>query len=415
MSRRTRLCRPIHPNTVAIGVDVAKRSFVARSLGSDGRSGKRCRVACDAAGFEELLAYCRREVERYGGRGFLVALEPTGHYGEPLVAWLKARGVEVHAVQALFTARSKELFDGTWRKTDDKDALVIADLCRRGLSRPWRVLVGPFRDLRVLSRQREQLVKRRSRALNRIQRHVDVVFPELRELFVKPLSRTSRWVLREVPTPAAVLEMGEEQLAERLYEVSRWQLGRERARAMLEAAEASVGVSDGADAHRFALEQLLDEVDVLMAQLRGVELRMAQALKQVPYSKHLLSVPGLGVVLTATLLGELGDLREYRVAKQVLKMAGLDLVERSSGERQGHRQISRRGRRYARQMLYMAALKLGQGALRARRDRLVQRGKPATKAVVANMCALLRILFALARDGVDFDASRHASVIEKVA
>jgi len=92
----------------------------------------------------------------------------------------------------------------------------------------------------------------------------------------------------------------------------------------------------------------------------------------------------------------------------VLKMVGLDLVESSSGARDGHRHISRRGRRYARQMLYMVALKAGSGALAARRDRLVERGTSPKKAVVANMCALVRIVFALARDDADFDAKQHS-------
>ena len=38
----------------------------------------------------------------------------------------------------------------------------------------------------------------------------------------------------------------------------------------------------------------------------------------------------------------------------------------------------------------------------------MERGAPPKKAVVANMCALVRIMFALARDAADFDASQHS-------
>jgi transposase len=162
-------------------------------------------------------------------------------------------------------------------------------------------------------------------------------------------------------------------------------------------------------AHEFALAQLLEELHAVLAQLATVESAMAASLKRVPYGKRLLTVPGLGVVSVATLVGELGDLRDYRAARQVIKMVGLDLVEDSSGAKHGHRHISRRGRRYARQMLYMVALKAGSGALKARRDRLVGNGKPPKKAIVANMCALLHIMFALARDDADFDPSLHST------
>ncbi len=408
MSRRARVCRPIHPELLVVGVDVAKSKLVARAVARDGRRGKYCRFGCDAAGFETLLAYAKSLTKQLGARGFVVAMEPTGHYGEPLAAWLQAREVEVHAVQPLKTRRAKELYDGTWRKTDEKDAVVIADLCRRGLGGPWRVPKGAFASLRVLTRRREQLVQRRRALVNRLRRHRDVLFPELRVLFPKVESRASCWVLRHCATPAKVKALGAEKLEEGLYEASRWQLGRRRAESMLDAASRSVGVSEAVAAHELALVQLLDELEQVLKQLGDVERAMKAALADVPYAKHLLTMPGFGEVTVATLLGEFGDLREYRVAKQLIKMAGLDLVEDSSGERQGHHHISRRGRRYARQILYMAALTAGRHGLSARRNRLVEEGKkPAKKAAVANACALLRIAHALARDGVDFDASRH--------
>jgi len=407
MSRKARLCLPIHPDTVVIGVDVAKESFEARAMAADGRLGKRLRFGCDAKGFESLKEYGEATRRRLGGESLVVAMERTGHYGEPLAQWLLGRGVEVYAVSPLKTARSKELYDGTTRKTDEKDAKIIADLCRRGLSKPWRRLEGPYAELRVLSRQREQMVVRRSRVINRVQRHLDVLFPELRSLFPKLFSVTALWVLEAAPTPARVLELGVLGLTAGLRKASRGQCGRERAEALLEAAGRSVGIRRGVAAHEFALAQLLEELRAVLAQLASVEAAQAAALAKVPYGKRLLTVPGLGVVSVATLVGELGDLRDYRVAKQVLKMAGLDLVEDSSGSRDGHRHISRRGRRYARQILYMVALKARVGALKARRDRLVEGGKPPKKAVVANMCALLRIMFALARDDADFNPSLH--------
>lgn len=413
MSRRAQFCRPIQSELVVIGIDVAKRKLTARALGGDGRVGSLCRFGCTVEGFEKLQRYADSWTERFGAEGFVVAMEPTGHYGEPLAVWLVARGVKVYAVQPLKTRRAKELYDGTWRKTDDKDALVVADLCRRGFGKPWRVLTGPFARLRVLARRREQLVKRRRGLVNRLHRHRDVVFPELGRLFRKLTGKTSLWVLRYAATPPRVLELGVERLEQEVRRVSRGQLGRERAEAMAQEASRSVGVWEAAEVHELAIEQLLDELEEVLRQVAEVEQRMERELEEVPYAGHLLTVPGFGPITVATLLGEFGDLRDYQVAKQLIKMAGLDLVENSSGERQGHHQISRRGRRYARQILYLAAMTAGrtEGALSERRRRLVEENnKPAPVAIIANACALLRISHALVRDGVDFDASRHATV-----
>lgn len=410
MQRRTRRCPPVDPNLLVIGVDVAKQSHVAVASSSDGRTRKPLSFPATKAGFESLRAYAEKAMADVGARGWVVGLEPTGHYGQPLSAWLRRSEVPVFLVQPLHTNRAKELWDGTSRKTDAKDAAVIADLCRRGVAQPVRALAAPFAALRVLSRQREQLVKRRSQAVNRLHRHVDVVFPELCQVFPKLEGATMRWLLRHAGTPEQVLGMPREQLLEGIRRASRGQLREERLEALLEAARDSIGVRDGLPAHRLTMRQLLDESEAVLKQLAEIEQAMTAELAKVPYASTLLTLPKLGRITLATLLGEFGDLRDYRVAQQLLAMAGLDLVETSSGERKGQRHISRKGRRYARQLLFMAALRLGNGVLAEPRRRLVEDRKvQPTKAAVANMCRLLRILHAMARDGSRFDATRYAA------
>jgi len=62
-------------------VDVAKETFEARALSSDGRLGRRLRFGCNHAGFESLRVYCEGSTQALGGAEFVVAMEPTGHYG----------------------------------------------------------------------------------------------------------------------------------------------------------------------------------------------------------------------------------------------------------------------------------------------------------------------------------------------
>lgn len=414
--RRTRPCPPINPDTLVIGVDIAKALHVAVALASDGRSARPHRFAPTREGFESLNTYAGDSARRLGASGFVVALEPTGHYAETLVRWLAGQSVTTYSVQPLHTHRAKVLLDGSSRKTDPKDAEVVAMLCRQGLARPYRVPVGPFAVLRVASHQRQQLVKRRSQVVNRLHRHVDVVFPELRELFSKIESRTSLWVLKTMPAPPDVLAWTLEDLSDALYKASRGQLGTERAQQLVDAASSSVGVTEALAAHRLAIRQLLVELEHVLGQLAEVEGQMEAALAQVPYAALLRSIPGLGKVTTATLLGEFGDLRNFKVAKQLISMAGLSLVESSSGQHQGHHHIGRNGRAYARQMLYLAALRVGWGFLAEPRRRKVEDRKgSATKAAVANMARLLRVMHAIVRDSRPFDSARFTPTTEPVA
>ena len=57
----------------------------------------------------------------------------------------------------------------------------------------------------------------------------------------------------------------------------------------------------------------------------------------------------------AGLIGEVGDFSKFRTQSEIMKLAGLDLYEISSGKRKGEKRISKRGRSLLRKILYFAA------------------------------------------------------------
>jgi len=74
----------------------------------------------------------------------------------------------------------------------------------------------------------------------------------------------------------------------------------------------------------------------------------------------LLSIKGLGTVTVAGLIGEVGDFKKFRTQSEIMKLAGLDLYEVSSGKWKGRRSISKRGRSLLRKILYYGVLSTGQ-------------------------------------------------------
>jgi transposase len=127
---------------------------------------------------------------------------------------------------------------------------------------------------------------------------------------------------------------------------------------------------------------------------------MRSHLEQIPYSSCLLSLPGVGLITVAGLIGEVGDFRQYSTVAEITKLAGLDLFEVSSGKHQGRRRISKRGRPLMRKLLYFAAINVvkSTGVMHQPYTRMVERGMPKTKALVAISRKLLRVMYALARD-----------------
>lgn len=115
------------------------------------------------------------------------------------------------------------------------------------------------------------------------------------------------------------------------------------------------------------------------------------------------SVPGVGPVVSATLLAELPELGRL-TGKEVSALVGVAPLARDSGTLRGRR-TTWGGRSAVRSALYMAALVASRRnpALRAFYDRLVGRGKAPKVALVAVMRKLVVTLNAMVRDGRQWD------------
>lgn len=348
----------INDQTLVIGIDVAKKTHVAAAALPGGGASKVLSFKNTRAGLENLDVWMRKLQAACGAIHLVIALEPTGHYGKALVEWLTDRGYEVRLVSPLHTKRAKELLDGSPRKTDAKDAAVIADLARDGKSRRWVVLPEVFQALRYLVTLHHRLAESRAAVFNQLHRVTDLLFPELMSIFRDFRSKALRKLLRQSLTPQGLVKLGLEQVAELLKQSGRGRVPAGKALAAFEAAKTSIGVKVGQTALCFELKMLLDQADTFDTQIAMTEEEMAFQLRQVDYAEHLLAIPEVSVVTAAILCGELGDLRNYERPEQVLKMAGLSLYEQSSGQLKGRDRITKRGRPRVRQVLHLVVLRM---------------------------------------------------------
>lgn len=134
-------------------------------------------------------------------------MEPTGHYWLNLAAWLKNKAIEVVLVNPHLVKKNKENRDNTRSKSDRKDALVIADMVKNGYYSPVRFHSSEYEELRVLMANRETVVKRLVSAVNQIHRWVDIVFPELRQVFKILTCKGALLTLRLFPLPADLCKL----------------------------------------------------------------------------------------------------------------------------------------------------------------------------------------------------------------
>lgn len=81
-------------------------------------------------------------------------------------------------------------------------------------------------------------------------------------------------------------------------------------------------------------------------------------LEKMPLAKQLQSIPGMGSITIAALLGFADDLGHYAHGRQLLRRAGLNLAERTSGKYKGQIKLSKRGESTLRKYLFLAILTL---------------------------------------------------------
>lgn len=114
----------------------------------------------------------------------------------------------------------------------------------------------------------------------------------------------------------------------------------------------------------------------------------------------ILSIPGIGNKIAATVLSEIGEIHRFNHAKKLVAFAGIDPSVYSSGKFTATtNRITKRGSKRLRHTLYLAVLcgirRSGSKKLRAFYDKKRSEGKPYRVAVVACMNKLLHWIYAV--------------------
>jgi transposase len=156
------------------------------------------------------------------------------------------------------------------------------------------------------------------------------------------------------------------------------------------------------------IEPLLVVLKALGEQIKAADRRLEEIARADEVVQRLCSVPGVGPVVATTFAATPDDSSRFLGAKHVRSYLGLVPREYSSGERQHRGRISKAGSVRARSLLVEAAWALLRWktertkALHEWWARIAQRrGKPT--AVVALARKLAGIMFAVWRDGTEFD------------
>lgn len=264
-----------------ISFDSHKRySWVERERVADGAV-KQCRLEHAPGAIRAYLQQCTP--------GTAVAVEATGNW-----YWIVGEIEQAQMRPLLVHPRKAKLMMGMINKTDRLDAHGLNRLQRNGTLPTVWIPPAELRDVRELTRTRLVLTQQRTRLKNRISATLSKYGLAAGEAS-DPFGKKSR----------PQLEQGLQQLPEQ----ARW-----------------------------VSEQLLGQLDFVMAQIAQLEKRLRELGRVTPAMQWLQSLPGVGEILAPTIVLEIGEIGRFLSAERLASYAGTTpRVHASGGKvRYGH-------------------------------------------------------------------------------
>lgn len=408
--------KKLDKDTVLVTVDGGKTSHWAYISCENGNKVETFEFLNRRSGFNRVYKMIKDFMKKEKMKRFAVGYESTGSYLRPLVSFFESKGARLIQVNPKHTKRVKEIVDNSPNKTDKKDPIVIAQIIRLGNGLNTLLPTGSYSDLRNLCHERERCMKDRTRNIGRLEALLAECFPEFLMVMKTVTTKTSIYLLKKYTTPTKLAKLSLSKLTAILREKSRYQLGEDRAIDLLEAAKETVGITEGIATMEDRLKLQIEQLEITTKQIRQIEKKITTICQSIPCSKYIMSIKGVGCITTAYILGEVTDLSKFEKASNIIKLAGLNLYELSSGEFKGNRRITKIGRGLLRKVLYFAAMRTVKkgGPFHDYYQKCVDRGKKKKSSLVVVMKKLLRLIFALTKQERFYQSDYQKTLSEQL-
>lgn len=335
-----------------VGIDVAKRNHEAVIMDEEGMVvQKSFPFPNSCAGYNRLLEFVRRVTRDRAAVSF--GMESTGHYWLPLYTRLTKEGYRVHVINPIQSDALRGMYIRQ-TKTDSRDSFIIADVIRFGRFSETTVSQEKLQALRELCRNRFFMVDSVSDVKRKLTALIDQCFPEYEAMFSNLFVETSVAVLAKYPTPEKLSHANLTALTSVLQNASGGRFGQGKALELRETAKSSFGVPDSCGCYASLIGCYIKQIRFMKQQVDEITAEIVRLLEET--SPVITSIPGIGPILGAVILSEIGDISRFKSAEKLAAFAGIDPTVNQSGDFVGTRNhMSKRGSPYLRRALWIAS------------------------------------------------------------
>ena len=351
-------------------------------------------------GFKSLLALLQSLASPHEIK---IGFEATGHYTSNLKRFLEnAHYSFMESNPALI---SKFIHAQSLRKTknDSIDSRSIARWLMTVEYKPYPKGFYHIYSLKSLTRLRDSIVRQRSLYMVKLTNILDHIFPEYKPFFKDHFSATSLFILEKYRTPERISSIPNDDY-DAIRCVSRGKFSFAKLISLKELAANTIGESN--PIFETQLLSILTLFKTADAEVTRIESEIIPIIFEL--NPHLLTIPGIGPITAAVITSEYGDFSRFSSASQMLSFVGLEPVYYQSGTMEFHGKMVKRGSSQLRFVLMNCVVPLIRFdpvfASYYHKKRL--EGKAHRVALSHTAKKLVRVIYTLESQGIDYDASK---------
>ena len=383
---------------IYVGIDIAKETHVAAAVNTDGV------ILLEPFAFQnnhDGFQLLKTNLETLNKNDLIIGLESTAHYAENVIFFLHSLGYRLAVINPVQTAAVRKT--GIRKtKTDKIDSLLICKTMALNAFRLYTENDVKTLELKSLCRFRQNLKKSKARLKIQLTSYVDMIFPELQFFFKSGLHiRTCYELLKVYSSPDDIAALHLTKLSNLLSKASRGHFGKQDAKSLKSLAASSVGVKNTYIS--IQITQTIAQIELIESQISELEQIICKAMDEL--DSVIMTVPGIGKLNGAMILGEIGDIHRFSHPSKLLAYAGLDPVVNQSGKFNAKRtRMSKRGSKVLRYALINAAwnVSLNNDTFKRYYDSKIAQGHSHYDALGHTAHKLVRVLFKLLTDNIAF-------------
>lgn len=340
-----------------VGIDVGKEFSYYCVFSPDGEIHlKPFKANNNNAGLSMVVNKIKKVAETFGTNPAIL-LESTGHYSLRLAHLFTREDFKVYLINPLQSHSNK---GSSIRKvkTDKVDCMRLAALFFQLDLKQFNMGDYNLANLKILTRAYHHLAQQRTKNINQLVANVDQVWPGFTKIFKDPAAKTALCFLLKYPSPACFLkEDPKEVIALIMSESRRGQAyATEKYELLAQCAKDALNIGIQMEGFFSCIEVYATSVQQFNEQLNKMENRIKELSITIPSVELVKSIPGVGEKLAPIIAAEIGDIKRFKNAKQLVAYCGIDPSVRQSGNFVGtQNKLSKRGSPYIRKALYIAA------------------------------------------------------------